>query len=66
VADLSPGAFLLAVALATVCSLLVFRHAEKHGNKHATAWGIGAFLVAGIFVPLYFLRHWLRQRGRQL
>jgi hypothetical protein len=62
VADLSPGAFLFAVAVAAVCSLLVFRHADKHGNKHATAWGIGAFLVAGVFVPLYFLRHWLRTR----
>jgi hypothetical protein len=61
-ADLSPGAFLFVVAFAAACSLLVFRHADAHGSKHATAWGIGAFLVAGLVVPLYFLRHWLRAR----
>ena len=61
-ADLSPGAFLFVVALAAACSLLVFRHADTHGSKHATAWGIGAFLAAGLVVPLYFVRHWLRTR----
>ena len=61
-AELSPGAFLFAVAIAAACSLLVFRHADRHGSKHATAWGVGAFLLAGVVVPLYFLRYWLRTR----
>jgi hypothetical protein len=59
---LGPGEFFVALALATVCSLLVFRHADRHGNRHATAWGIGAFLFAGLVVPLYLLRHWRRSR----
>ncbi len=42
--------------------MAVFAHANKRGNRHATAWGIGAFLLAGVFVPLYFLRFWLRNR----
>lgn len=60
--ELSPGAFVFAVALAALCSLLVFRHADAHGSKHATAWGVGAFLLAGIVVPVYFIRHWMRNR----
>ncbi|MGH3102833.1 MAG: hypothetical protein ACRDN6_01890 [Gaiellaceae bacterium] len=62
-ADLSPAAFVFAVALAAGCSLLVFRHADRHGSKHATAWGVGAFLFAGLVVPVYFVRFWLRSRG---
>jgi hypothetical protein len=38
-------------------------HASKHGNRHATAWGVAAFLAAGIAVPVYFIRYWLRRRA---
>ena len=54
-----------AVALLLVWSaafLLVFIHAQRHGSKHATAWGVAAFLAAGIVVPVYFVRYWLRRR----
>ncbi|MEI7759447.1 MAG: hypothetical protein WCJ67_01620 [Thermoleophilia bacterium] len=54
--------FLVAIAIAAGISMLTFRHADKHGSAHATAWGIGAFLAAGIVVPVYFLRFWLRKR----
>ena len=54
--------FLLAVAGAALISMAVFAHASKHGNRHATAWGIAVFLMCGIALPLYFLRHWLRSR----
>jgi hypothetical protein len=50
------------VAVAAVASLLVYRHADRVGAKHATAWGIGTFLFAGLVVPVYFIRHWLRRR----
>lgn len=60
--DLRPGQFVLVVAIAAVLSLLVFRHASRHGSKHATAWGIATFLAAGIFVPAYFLNYWLTRR----
>lgn len=60
--DLSFGEFLFVVSLAAVASMAVFSHASKHGNKHATAWGVATFLAAAIAVPLYFLRYWLRSR----
>lgn len=54
--------FLVAVALAAAVSMAVYAHAERHGSKHPTAWGIAAFLMAGVVVPVYFLRYWLRRR----
>lgn len=60
--DMTPAEFLIAIAIAAGISLLTFRHADKHGSTHPTAWGIGAFLAAGIVVPFYFIRFWLRKR----
>ena len=60
--DMSPVEFLLAIAVAVGISLLTFRHADRHGSTHATAWGIGAFLLAGVVVPVYAIRFWLRKR----
>ena len=62
-ADLSPIQFVLAVALAAVLATGVFAHASRHGSRHATAWGVATFLLAGIVVPVYFIRYLLR-RGR--
>jgi hypothetical protein len=64
-ADLSFGQFLLVVSLSAAASLAVFAHADKRGNKHATAWGVATFLVLGVAVPLYFIRYWLRTRARR-
>ena len=64
VASLEPVAFLFAVAIAAASALGVFAHASKHGSRHATAWGVGAFLAAGLIVPIYFIRHWSRSRRR--
>ena len=57
-------AFVIAVAIAEGISMAVFGHASKHGNTRATAWGVGAFLAAGVVVPLYFLRFWLGRNSR--
>ena len=62
---LSFGEFVIVTALAAAASLAVFAHADRHGNKHATAWGIATFLAAGIAVPLYFIRYWLRSRRQR-
>jgi hypothetical protein len=62
VAELSFGEFLVVLVLAAALSMAVFAHADRRGNKHATAWGIATFLMAGVAVPLYFIRHWLRNR----
>ena len=61
--DLSFGEFLFVVALAATASMAVFAHASRHGSRHATAWGVATFLAAGVVVPLYFLRYWLRKRA---
>ena len=62
---LSFGEFLIVTALAAAASLAVFAHADRHGNRHATAWGIATFRAAGIVVPLYFIRYWLRSRRQR-
>jgi hypothetical protein len=61
--ELNFGQFLVVVALAAAGSMLVFAHAERHGNKHATAWGVATFLALGIAMPLYFVRYWVRTRS---
>jgi len=60
--DMSPPEFLIALAIAAGISMATFAHADKHGSAHATAWGLGAFLAAGVVVPIYVLRVWLRKR----
>jgi hypothetical protein len=62
--ELSFGEFVLVVALAAGISMAVFAHADRRGNRHATAWGIATFLFAGVAVPLYLIRYWLRERSR--
>jgi hypothetical protein len=56
--ELSAGELALLLAFWTASALLVFWHADKHGSKRATAWGVAAFLASVIVVPIYFLRHW--------
>jgi hypothetical protein len=59
------GQFLFVLAVSSVASLLVLSHAERHGSRHATGWGIATFLAMGIVVPVYFIRYWLRTRSRR-
>ena len=54
-----PVDFVIAVVLAAGLAMLVFRHADKHGSRHATAWGVFTFLAALIAIPLYVLSYWL-------
>jgi hypothetical protein len=54
--------FLIAVTIAAAISMATFAHADRNGSTHATAWGVGAFLAAGIVVPVYVVRVWLRRR----
>ena len=60
--EISPAQFLVAVALDAVLAMLVFSHASKQQSRHATAWGVAAFLFAGIVVPVYFIRYLLSRR----
>ena len=59
---LSTPEFLVAWVLAAGAALGVFLHANRHGVGHATAWGIGVFLILGLALPLYVL-HYRRRKG---
>jgi hypothetical protein len=63
--SMSPAQFLVGLAIAIGLSLALFAHADRNGNKHATAWGIGAFLLAGVVVPLYVILTWSRRRKQR-
>lgn len=54
----SPINFVIAVVLAAGLAMLIFRHADRHGSRHPTAWGLFTFLAALIAIPLYFLSYW--------
>jgi hypothetical protein len=60
--NLSAGEIAALLLVWSAAFLLVFTHAQRHGSKHATLWGVAAFLAAGIVVPVYFVRYWLRRR----
>jgi hypothetical protein len=62
--ELSFGQFLVVLVISAAVSMGVFAHADRRGNRHATAWGIATFLALGVAVPLYFIRYWLRTRRR--
>jgi Flp pilus assembly protein TadB len=61
-AGLSEGELVALLLVSAAAFLVVFLHAQRHGSKHATAWGVAAFLAAGVVVPVYFVRYWLRRR----
>ena len=60
--EFTRGEAVAAVALWTAAFVLVWWHADRHGSRHATAWGIAAFLATIVVVPFYFGRYWLRSR----
>ena len=59
---IGPGAFIVSVVIAAALAMAVFGHANKRGDKHATAWGVATFLFAGIAVPVYLIRYWFSRR----
>jgi hypothetical protein len=63
---LDPVTFFVALAITAAISAGVFAHASRHGSKHATAWGVAVFLAAGLTVPVYFIRYWVRRRESRL
>jgi membrane protein YdbS with pleckstrin-like domain len=63
-AALSASSFLIAWAIAAAAAIGVFLHANRHGSRHATAWGAGVFLILIVFLPLY-IAHYRMTRKRQ-
>ena len=60
--DLTLGQLLIAWALAAAAAIAVYLHANRHGVRHATAWGAGVFLALAIALPLYVI-HYRRQKS---
>jgi hypothetical protein len=57
--------FVIAWAVDTTAAVAVFLHANRRGSKHATAWGVGVFLVLIVFLPAYLVHgRLLRRRPR--
>ena len=54
--------FILVVLINAVLAMLIFRHAYRRNNRHATAWGVATFLAAGLAIPVYFFNYWLNRR----
>lgn len=63
-AELSFLDFAIAVTITALLAMGVFAHANKRGDRHATAWGVATFLFAGVVVPVYFIRYWLTKKRR--
>ena len=55
-------AFVVALVVASLLALFVFRHAEQHGNQRATAWGIATFFFGIFALGVYFARYYTRRR----
>ncbi|MFN2628585.1 MAG: hypothetical protein ABR569_08115 [Gaiellaceae bacterium] len=60
---LGTSTFILAWAIDAAAATLIFLHADKRGDRHATAWGIGVFLFLIPVLPVYLVRHHRRKTG---
>ena len=60
--EVTTAQLFVAWALASAAAIAVFLHANRHGVKHATAWGAGVFLALAIALPLYVI-HYRRQKS---
>jgi len=61
-AFLTDSQFFTAWGVAALASTGVFLHANKVGIRHATAWGIGVFLLLGLALPVYLVHARTRKR----
>ena len=62
--DVSNTQFLVAFALAAFIGGAVWIHADRHGSKHPTAWGICVVLFLGIALPVYLIHVHRNRRAR--
>ena len=61
--EVTPGQFVVGLGLGIAAALVVFAHADKRGNRRATAWGVFSFFVPAAAL-LYFGRRWWEDRRR--
>lgn len=60
--QLTTWQFLIAWLIAACAATLVYLHANRHGVRHATAWGAGVFLFLALALPLYVI-HYRRRKA---
>lgn len=58
----STAQFVFALVVSTLMAVLVFAHADRHGNRHATAWGVAAFFFGVFGAAVYFVRYYVQRR----
>ena len=58
------GTFIVGLVVSVASSVIVFAHADRHGSRHPTAWGVTAFLFALVGVLAYFGHYVLARRAR--
>jgi heme/copper-type cytochrome/quinol oxidase subunit 3 len=58
----STAEFVVVLVLSTLLSLAVYNHAERHGSRRATAWGVVTFFFGIFAVAVYFARYYMRRR----
>ena len=54
--------FVYFLPFAVAWALLLYWHADKTGNEHATAWLVAGFIFGIFAAAVYFARYWSRRR----
>lgn len=61
--DLSTREFVAFLIFAALWATLLFWHADRVGNRNATAWGVAGFFFGILAAVVYFVRYWARSRA---
>jgi membrane protein YdbS with pleckstrin-like domain len=62
--QLTNAQFAVVFAISAVVGAAVWIHADRHGSKHPTAWGIAAVLAPALVVIIYIVHNRRRRRSR--
>jgi len=62
---LSTAQQLVVFAIWTVAGIAVFLHADRHGSRHPTAWGISVVIAFAVMLPVYVIHVYLTRRRQR-
>ena len=63
---LSTGQSIALFAVSAVIGGAVWIHADRHGSKRPTAWGICAVLAPGLVVTIYLIHYYRGKRRKRI
>ncbi len=63
---LSTRQFLAVFAVSAVIGGAVWIHADRHGSKRPTAWGIATVLAPGLVVTIYLIHYYRVKRRKRV